>query len=73
MKHHKISKLLNGSTVSNLKTKRWIEVNHLPGGQYSVNKNISFKTSKLRSDMCKYSDGNIVVKDTIDFLAPAAH
>ena len=46
-------------------TKKWIEVNDLPSGQYSVNKNIRFKTSMLRSDLCDYSDAYIVVKGTI--------
>ena len=38
-------KILNDSTVSKFLTKKWIEVNDLSSGQYSVNKNIRFKTS----------------------------
>ena len=34
-------------------------------GQYSDNKNIRFKTSMLRSDLCDYSDAYIVVKGRI--------
>ena len=49
------------------------KVNDLSSGQYSVNKNLSFKTSMLRSDLCNYSDGYIVVKRTIDLLAAAAN
>ena len=41
------------------------QVNDLSSGQYSVNKNISFKTSVLRSDLCDYSDAHIVVKRII--------
>ena len=41
------------------------QVNDLSSGQYSVNKNISFKTSVLRSDLCDYSDARIVVKGII--------
>ena len=37
---------------------KWIEVNDLSSGQYSVNKNIRFETSMLRSDLCDYSDTN---------------
>ena len=48
MEHYKISKLLNDSIVSKFLTKKWIEVNDLSSGQYSVNKNIWFKTSMLR-------------------------
>ena len=65
MRHHKISKLLNNSTVSKIVTKIWIEVNDLSGSQYSVNKNIRFKTNTLRSDLCDYSDAYIVVKGAI--------
>ena len=56
MERYKISKLLNDSTVSKLVTKHWIEINDLSSGQYSVNKNIIFKISILRSDLCDYSD-----------------
>ena len=33
---YKISKLLNDSTVSKFEAKKWIEVNDLSSGQYSV-------------------------------------
>ena len=45
--------------------KKWVEVNDLSSGQYFVNKNISFKTSMLRSDICDYSNAYVVVKGTI--------
>ena len=54
MKHHKSSKLLNDSTVSNFVTRKRIKVNDLRGGQYSADKNIRFKISMLRSDLCDY-------------------
>ena len=57
-----MSKLLNDSTISKFWTKTWIEINDLSSGQYSVNKNIRFKTSMLKSDLCDYSDTYIVVK-----------
>ena len=44
MEHYKISELLDDSTVSKFVTKNWVEVNDLSSGQYSVNKNIMFKT-----------------------------
>ena len=46
-------------------TNKWIEINDLSSGQYSVNKNLRFKTSLIRSDLCDYSDAYIVVKETI--------
>ena len=56
MENHKILKLLNDSTLSKFVTSKWIELNYLLGGQYSVNKNIRFKTRMLRSDLCDYID-----------------
>ena len=41
------------------------QVNDLSSGQHSVNKNIGFKTSMLRSDLCAYSDVYIIVKGTV--------
>ena len=46
-------------------TKKWIEVNDVLNSQYSVKKNISFKISILRLDLCDYSDAYIVVKGAI--------
>ena len=54
MKHYKISKLLNNSAVSKFVTKKWFEVNDLLSGQSSANKNMRFKTSVLRPDLCDY-------------------
>ena len=62
MEHIKISKLLNDSSVLKCVTKKWIELNDLSFGQYSVNKNIRFKTSMLRSDLCDYCHAYIFVK-----------
>ena len=64
MEHHKIFKLLNDSTVSKFVRRKWIEVNDLSGGQYSVDKSIGL-TPMLRSDLFDYSDGYIVVKGRI--------
>ena len=62
---HKISKSLNGSTVSKFVTKKSIEVNDLSSDQYSVNKNLVFKTPSPRSDLCDYSNAYIAVKGII--------
>ena len=64
MEHYKISKLLNDSIASKFVRKKWVKVNDLLNGQYSVNKNIMFKTSMLRSDLRDYSNAYIVVKGT---------
>ena len=39
--------------------------NDFSSGQYSVNKNIRFKTSMVGSGLCYYSDPYIVVEVTI--------
>ena len=62
MEHYKISKLLNDLIVSKFVTKKCVEGNYLSRRQYSVNKNIRFEVSILRSHICDYSDAYIVVK-----------
>ena len=44
---------------------KWIEMDNLSNGQYSARKNVGFKTSLLRPNLCDYSDVYIVVKGTI--------
>ena len=56
---------LKDSIVSKLMTRKGIEVNDLLGGQYSVNKNVRFKTPMLRSNFCDYSGAYVVVKGLI--------
>ena len=46
-------------------TKKWIEVYDQSEKNYNVNKEIRFKTSMLRSDLCDFSDTYIVVKGNI--------
>ena len=49
-------------------TKKWVEVHDQSGSaddRYKPNKQISFKTSMLRSDLCYFSDAYIVVKGDI--------
>ena len=62
MKHSKVSKFLNYSTVSKFVTRKRTEVNNSSVGQNSVNKNIRFKTLMLIPDFCDYSDECIVAK-----------
>ena len=46
-------------------TKEWIEVHDQYGESYNINKQIQFKISMLRSDLCDYRDACIVVKGAI--------
>ena len=43
-------------------TKKLIEVYDQSEGNYNVNKEIRIKSSMLRSDLCDFSDTNIVTK-----------
>lgn len=61
---HKIYNLLSDSTVSKFVIINGIEVSDLSGDQYSVNKNLRFKTSVLNRIFCDYGDAYIVVKET---------
>ena len=70
--------LNNGSSkLSKFKTRNWVEINDEARGTYSPNKQIKFKTSMLRSNLCDYSDayvlvkGNITVNNTAAAGAPA--
>ena len=65
MEHNKISELLNDSTVPVFVTRKQTEVNDSSRGQYSIKKNIRFKTPMLRQDLCDFSDAHIVVKREI--------
>ena len=73
MEHCEISKLLNDSTDIKIFDQKWIEVNDLSSSQYSVNKNIRFKSSMLRSGLCDYTDTYTVLKGNIVLLVAAAN
>ena len=63
MEYQKITNLLDtkSDNVRSFITKKQIEVHD----QYNINKQVRFKTSMLRSDLCDYSDAYIVVKGAI--------
>ena len=49
-------------------TKKWVEVHDQSGSaenRYKPSKQIRFKTSMLRSDLCDFSDAYIVVKGEV--------
>ena len=76
MEYQKITKLLD-TTSDNLPrfiTEKWIAVHDQPGKVEDRNKpskQIRFKTSMLRSDLCDYSDAYIVVKGDISLAKTA--
>ena len=57
---------------SKFRTRKWVEINDQSCGTYNVNSQIKFKTSMLRSSLCNYSDGYILVSGTITVVALAA-
>ena len=75
MEYQKITNLLD-TTLDNVPrciTKKWIEVHDQSGSaedRYKPSKQIRFKTSMLRSDLCDFSDAYIVVKGTITVTNP---
>ena len=72
MEYEKIHNLVNGGEtmpdlVSKFTSKKLVEVhNPTPNNQYSENKEIRFKTSMLRSDLCDYSDAYVEVTANVD-------
>ena len=72
MEYQKITNLFGNipDKVPRFITKKWIEVHDQSGEIYNTNKQIIFKTSMLRSDLCDYSDAYIVVTGTIAVTRP---
>ena len=75
MEYQKITNLL-GTTIDEIPrftTKKWVEVHDQSGSaddRYKPNKQIRFKTSMLRSDLCDYFDAYIAVKGDITVTNP---
>ena len=71
MEYQRIRNLLGNipDKVPRFLTKKWIEVHDQSGGIYNTNKQIRFKTSILRSDLCNFSDAYIVVKGIVTVSA----
>ena len=75
MEYQKITNLL-GTTIDEVArfiTKKWVKVHDQPRSaddRYKPNKQIRFKTSMVRSDLCDFSDMYIVVKRTITVTDP---
>ena len=71
MEYQRITNLLGNipDKVPRFITKKWIEVHDQSGETYNINKQIRFKTSMLRSDLCDFSDAYIVVKGIVTVSA----
>ena len=75
MEYQKITNLL-GTTPNEMPrfvTKKWVDVHDESGSaddRYKPRRQIRFKTSMLRSDLCDFSDVCIVVKGKITLTNP---
>ena len=70
MEYQKITKLLDTKpdNAPRFITKKWVEVHDQSGSaedRYKPSKQIRFKTSMLRSDLCDFIDAYIVVKGKV--------
>ena len=74
MEYQKIANLIDDASnqPSKFRTRNWIEINDESRGVYSVNSQIKFKTTMLKSSICDYSDAYILVKGTISINNTAA-
>ena len=59
MEYQKIVNFNTSNQPSKFRTKDWVEINDESRGTYSVNRQINYKTSMLRSSLCDDSDGRI--------------
>ena len=53
---------------SKFRTKKWVEINDGSRGTYSVNSEIKFKTTILKSSLFDYSDPYVLVKRIIQSI-----
>ena len=67
MEYQKLTNFLNDESnkPSKFRAKNWIEINDESKGVYSVNSQIKFKTTMLKSSLYDYSDACMLVKGTI--------
>ena len=75
MEYQKITNLLETASdnVPRFITKKWVEVHDQSGSakdRYKSSKQIRFKISMLRSDLCDFSEAHIVFKGTITVTNP---
>ena len=74
MEQQKIANLIDDASnqPSKFRTKTWIERNDGSRGTYSVNSQIKFRTTMLKSRLCDYSDVYNLVKGKITITGAGA-
>ena len=70
MEYQKVTNFLDTASgnVPRFITKKWVKVHDQSGSaddRYKPSKQIRFKTSMLRSDLCDFGDAYIVIKETV--------
>ena len=68
MEYQKVAIFIDDDTSnqpSKFRTRSWIEINYESRGAYNVNSQIKLKYTMLKSSLCDYGDGYILVKGTI--------
>ena len=70
MEYQKITNLLGNipDKVPRFITKKWIEVHDQSGETCNTNKQVRFKISMFRSDLCDYSNAYVGVEGDITVL-----
>ena len=58
--------------LTKFRTNNWVEVNDDTRGMYDTNNQIKFKTSKLKLNLCNYSDAYILLSATISVVDASA-
>ena len=74
MEYQKLINLLDNTSyqLSKFRTKNWIEINDQSIGVYNTNSDVKFKTKMLKSSLCDYNDGYILVKGRITITGAGA-
>ena len=64
MEYQKTANLIDDTSnqPSKFRARNWVEINDESRGAYNVNSQIKFKTTMLKSSLCDYSDGYILVR-----------
>ena len=67
MEYQKVINLLDNTLnqPSKFRTKNWVQLNDESRGTYKKNSQRKFKTKRLKSSLCDYSDAYIPVKGRI--------
>ena len=58
--------------LTKFRTNNWVEINDDTRGMYDTNNKIKFKTSKLKLNLCNYSDAYILLSATISVVDASA-